>query len=273
MSAGRPGGRPHRGHPVPRDEVRRRRRRLGPGSTSAGGGRTSPSPRLPEPWKATTSRPTTWLAAATGPALPVVVKGVLRADDARALSRRGRRGGLRLQPRWAPARPQREHGPSPGRGGRGGGGPGGGVRRRWHPAAAWMCWPPWRWAPGPCSSGRPALYALAVDGAPGVERLLTRPVRRSSREAMVLAGCATPGDTRDLPRRTQVPQAADLRCSRVCGPGSRDPDLRCPRSDSILFSPVARVRREARPRGRASGPEADHPALNEALHRVELLRV
>jgi 4-hydroxymandelate oxidase len=45
--------------------------------------------------------------------------------------------------------------------------------------------------------GRPALYALAVDGARGVERLLAD-LSEELREALVLAGCAGPGDTRDL---------------------------------------------------------------------------
>ena len=45
--------------------------------------------------------------------------------------------------------------------------------------------------------GRPALHALAVDGARGVERLLTE-LSGELGEAMVLAGCATPSDTRDL---------------------------------------------------------------------------
>jgi len=45
--------------------------------------------------------------------------------------------------------------------------------------------------------GRPALYALAVDGARGVERLLTELSGELS-EALEMAGCATPDDTRDL---------------------------------------------------------------------------
>ncbi len=45
--------------------------------------------------------------------------------------------------------------------------------------------------------GRPALYALAVDGERGVERLLTE-LTEELREALVLAGCAVPADAPDL---------------------------------------------------------------------------
>ena len=63
--------------------------------------------------RATRRRPTsarrtsTWLARATG--LPVVVKGVLRPDDARRCVEAGRGRGLGLQPRRPPARPRRRH--------------------------------------------------------------------------------------------------------------------------------------------------------------------
>ena len=46
--------------------------------------------------------------------------------------------------------------------------------------------------------GRPALYALAVDGARGVERLLSVACPRSSGRRLVLAGCATPYDAPGL---------------------------------------------------------------------------
>jgi 4-hydroxymandelate oxidase len=45
--------------------------------------------------------------------------------------------------------------------------------------------------------GRPALYALAVDGARGVERLLTE-LTDELREALQLSGCANPADAPDL---------------------------------------------------------------------------
>jgi 4-hydroxymandelate oxidase len=45
--------------------------------------------------------------------------------------------------------------------------------------------------------GRPALYALAVDGERGVRRLLTE-LSDQLADALVLAGCATPADAPDL---------------------------------------------------------------------------
>ncbi len=45
--------------------------------------------------------------------------------------------------------------------------------------------------------GRSTLYALTVEGERGVERLLTD-LATELREALVLAGCATPDDARDL---------------------------------------------------------------------------
>jgi 4-hydroxymandelate oxidase len=45
--------------------------------------------------------------------------------------------------------------------------------------------------------GRPALHALAADGAAGVERLLTE-LSAELADALVLAGCADPRDAPDL---------------------------------------------------------------------------
>ena len=45
--------------------------------------------------------------------------------------------------------------------------------------------------------GRPALYGLAVDGARGVTRVL-RDLETELREALELAGCATLDEARDL---------------------------------------------------------------------------
>ena len=45
--------------------------------------------------------------------------------------------------------------------------------------------------------GRPALWALGVAGAPGVARLLQE-LKAELQEALELAGCATPADARDL---------------------------------------------------------------------------
>ena len=56
-----------------------------------------------------------WLAEVTG--LPVVVKGVLRADDARRCVTGRRKRDLGLQPRRPPARPGRDHGVRARRGG------------------------------------------------------------------------------------------------------------------------------------------------------------
>jgi hypothetical protein len=106
--------------------------------------------------------------------------------------------------------------------------------------------------------GRSTLYALTVDGEPGVQRGPHRPRH------------GAPGGARagrlPHPRRRGGPAGA------VSGPGHATP-ICVAAGDPILFSSVARVRREARPSGRASGPEVTTPALNETLHRVELLRV
>ena len=68
-----------------------------------------------------------WLRERTG--LPVVVKGVLRGDDARRARRRGRRGRARLDPRRARPRLLRAVGPRAGGGRRRGGRCGRGLRR------------------------------------------------------------------------------------------------------------------------------------------------
>ena len=81
--------------------------------------------------------------------------------------------------------------------GRGGGGrPGRGVRGRRHPVRRRRAR---RARPG-CAGvfvGRPALWALAVEGARGVTRLL-RELVAELREALELAGCADPGEAPDL---------------------------------------------------------------------------
>ena len=69
-----------------------------------------------------------WLAGLS--ALPVVVKGVQRADDARALRGGGGGGGGRVEPRGPAAGRRAGDGRHPARGGRRGGWAGRGVRRR-----------------------------------------------------------------------------------------------------------------------------------------------
>ena len=106
----RRGGRAHRRHPGasapsyagPATPTRLGRRRPG---LAAGQLRPRATGRSPAPEKATDLGPHDlgWLAEATG--LPVVVKGVLRADDARRCVEAGARGGLGVQPRRPPARP------------------------------------------------------------------------------------------------------------------------------------------------------------------------
>ena len=60
------------------------------------------------------------------------------------------------------------------------------------------CWPRWRSAPISWPLGRPVLWGLAVDGAAGVQRILEI-VRDELSLAMALAGCRTIGDiTPDL---------------------------------------------------------------------------
>ena len=140
-----------------------------------------------------------WLAGLS--ALPVVVKGVQRADDAvRCCRRRG--GGRRgLQPRGPPARRRAGHRGHSGRGRRRRGGRAevyvdGGVRRAPDVVKAL--------ALGARATlvGRPSLWALATGGADGVAGLL-RWYEAELRRTMHLCGAATVDALdRTLVRRT-----------------------------------------------------------------------
>jgi 4-hydroxymandelate oxidase len=136
-----------------------------------------------------------WLAAETG--LPVVVKGVLRADDAVTAADAGaaaiivsNHGGRQLDQAVSTVQALPEVAAAVG--GRVEVYVDGGVRSGLDVLGAVAL------GARAAFIGRPALWALAVDGATGVARLLTE-MRAELVEAMTLAGCASLGQvTRDL---------------------------------------------------------------------------
>ena len=209
-------------------------------------------PESPDPWKgALTPDDVAWLRDRAG--VPVVVKGVLRGDDAVRCLDAGaaaiyvsNHGGRQLDRSV-------QHRPRPGRGRRGRGGPGRGVRRRRHPQR-----PGCDGGPGARRPRGPRRAARAP--RPGGGRCPRRRAGSSPSCPTELARGPRPGRLRARPPTratcwpTEARQAADLRVLR-CGPAHATP-ICVAVDDPILFSPVARVRREARPRGRASGPEA-----------------
>jgi 4-hydroxymandelate oxidase len=152
-------------------------------------------PETPQPWKADLSPDdVTWLRERAG--VPVVVKGVLRADDAVRCLDAGadgiyvsNHGGRQLDRSVPTADALAEVVGAVGE--RAEVYVDGGVRGGLDVMAALALG-----ARG-VLVGRPALYALALDGARGVEQLLTE-LATELGEAMVLAGCAAPADTRDL---------------------------------------------------------------------------
>ena len=194
----------------------------GPGSTSAGGGRTSPT-RPPTPWKRATSTPAdvTWLRERAG--VPVVVKGVLRGDDAlRCLARRRRRrsgcpttaaasstAAVPHRPR-ACARSSRPWGTGPRCTSTGASGP---ASTRWRPS---------RSGPARSSSAAPPSTGWPSTVPAGSTRVL-RDLETELREALELAGCATLDEARDL---LAVPPDRPLTCGDAPGPAHADPDLR-----------------------------------------------
>ena len=152
-------------------------------------------PESPLPWKgALTPDDVAWLRDRAG--VPVVVKGVLRADDAVRCLDAGaaaiyvsNHGGRQLDRSVSTARALGEVVAAVGD--RAEVYVDGGIRSGLDAMAALAL------GARAVLVGRPALHALAVDGARGVERALTD-LSAELGEALVLAGCGTPADTRDL---------------------------------------------------------------------------
>ena len=152
-------------------------------------------PETAQPWADDLSPDdVTWLRERAG--VPVVVKGVLRGDDAVRCLDAGadavyvsNHGGRQLDRSVSTARALAEVVAAVGE--RAEVYVDGGIRSGLDVMAALAL------GARAVLVGRPALYALALDGARGVERLLSD-LTDELREAMVLAGCATPDDARDL---------------------------------------------------------------------------
>ncbi len=152
-------------------------------------------PESPDPWKgALAPDDVAWLGDRAG--VPVVVKGVLRADDAVRCLDAGataiyvsNHGGRQLDRSVPTARALREVVAAVGD--RAEVYVDGGIRSGLDAMAALAL------GARAVLVGRPALHALALDGARGVERVLTD-LSEELAEALVLAGCGTPADTRDL---------------------------------------------------------------------------
>jgi 4-hydroxymandelate oxidase len=131
-----------------------------------------------------------WLRDSSG--LPVVVKGVLRADDAQRCVDAGaaaiwvsNHGGRQLDRAVSTATALREVAEAVGA--RAEVYVDGGVRTGVDALAALAL------GARAVFLGRPVLHALAVDGAAGVERLLAE-LTTELEEVLQLAGCATPGE-------------------------------------------------------------------------------
>lgn len=141
----------------------------------------------------------TWLTETTG--LPVVVKGVLRGDDARSCVRAGARavwvsnhGGRQLDHAAATADCLAAVAQAVGPREAGAGAEvyvDGGLRSGLHVLAAVAL------GARAAFVGRPAVYALAAEGAAGVSRLLDA-LADQLRDAMGLAGAASLEQTHDL---------------------------------------------------------------------------
>ena len=152
-------------------------------------------PEAPGPWKGALSlEDVTWLRERAG--VPVVVKGVVRGDDAVRCLDAGadaiyvsNHGGRQLDRCVSTAQALAEVVDAVGE--RAEVYVDGGIRGGLDAMAALSL------GARAVLVGRPALHALALDGARGVERLLTE-VSTELREALVLSGCATPTDARDL---------------------------------------------------------------------------
>jgi 4-hydroxymandelate oxidase len=145
-------------------------------------------------WKVVTLDDVTWLRERS--ALPVVVKGVLRGDDALRSLEAGadavyvsNHGGRQLDRAVATAGALTEVVAAVGE--RTEVYVDGGIRSGLDALAALAL------GARAVFVGRPALHALAVDGARGVERLLSE-LSEELADALVLAGCAGATDARDL---------------------------------------------------------------------------
>ena len=197
-----------------------------------------------------TSARTTSAGCASVAGVPVVVKGVMRPDDARRCvrGRRGRRVGL--QPRRPAARPDRLHAAGAARR------RGRGRRRRprctstaGSPAGS-TSWPPWRSAPTRSSSAGSRCYALAAGGPRRWPRCWPAD-RGAGRGDADLAGCPRPArHARDRrPRRPE--QASDLH-ERALWRRPQQPDLVAP-GRPLMFS-------ESPGSGGRQGPRTGPPA-------------
>jgi 4-hydroxymandelate oxidase len=152
-------------------------------------------PETPTPWKISLSLDdVTWLRERSG--VPVVVKGVLRGDDAVRCLDAGaegvyvsNHGGRQLDRAVSTAQALAEVVAAVEE--RAEVYVDGGIRTGLDAMAALAL------GARAVLVGRSAVHALAVDGARGVERLLTE-LSDELGDAMVLAGCGTPSDTRDL---------------------------------------------------------------------------
>ncbi|WP_151081881.1 alpha-hydroxy-acid oxidizing protein [Nocardioides cynanchi] len=145
-------------------------------------------------WKAVTADDVGWLGESTG--LPVVVKGVLRGDDALRAVEAGaaavyvsNHGGRQLDRSVSTARALPEVIEAVGD--RTEVYVDGGVRSGLDALAALAL------GARAVFLGRPALQALAVDGARGVERLLSE-LSAELADALALAGCRRPEEAPDL---------------------------------------------------------------------------
>jgi 4-hydroxymandelate oxidase len=145
-------------------------------------------------WSAVMLDDVTWLGDRSG--LPVVVKGVLRGDDAVRSLEAGaaavyvsNHGGRQLDRSVSTARALTEVVAAVGD--RSEVYVDGGIRSGLDALAALAL------GARAVFVGRPALHALAVDGARGVERLLTE-LSGELADALVLAGCARAADAVDL---------------------------------------------------------------------------
>ena len=221
----------------------------------------------PDRWaRDLTAADVTWLRERAG--VPVVVKGVLRGDDALRCLHAGadavyvsNHGGRQLDRAVPTAHALREVVAAVGD--RADVYVDGGIRSGLDALAALALG-----ARG-VFVGRPALYGLAVDGARGVDRVL-RDLETELREALELAGCATLDEARDLlaaPSSTGPLTCADARAAPPAAPrfasGSSRP---------VVFLLVARERRGARSEDRAPGT-GGHQFSPPPFTWVELLRV
>ena len=126
----------------------------------------------------------------------MVVKGVLRADDARRCVQAGaaavwvsNHGGRQLDRAASTASALGAVVAEVADEARG-------LRRRGSALAGSTCWPPWRSAPTRCFLGRLPVWAL-VEGEAGVARMHAD-LRDEVTEALRLAGCRSVADTRGI---------------------------------------------------------------------------